>query len=183
MMTHFILNLEIQSQCQKRCCDYFPYPLNDGYGENLEVLVPADILCCRNSSEKLQRNFVIIKRKRIGYLPSEKHYYKCNYFVYFFNEVIIKCNLNFITCLLYILPLPLKLPKNYQQLHQLLIITNYPFYHLKLDPDEYLENKNERRDPNFWNRLLHIDVNKSIFRISQSFSILQSLTYPVNYST
>ena len=98
----------------KRCCDNFSYPLNDGYGKNLEVLGPADVLCCRNSSEKLQRNFVIIKRKRIGYLPSEKHYYKCNYFVYFFNEVIIKCNLNFITCLLYVLPLPLKLPKNYQ---------------------------------------------------------------------
>ena len=36
----------------------------------------------------------------------------------------------------------LKLMKNFHQLHYLLIITNYHFYHLWSDPDEILKNKN-----------------------------------------
>ena len=36
----------------------------------------------------------------------------------------------------------LKILKNFQQLHQLLIITNYNFYDLWSDADENWENKN-----------------------------------------
>ena len=51
---------------------YFLHPLDDRHGMSPEAFGQTSRYCCRNSSEKLQQDFVIIKgKKRDGKLPSE----------------------------------------------------------------------------------------------------------------
>ena len=56
-----------QCQYQREHCRYFLHPLHDRYGASPEALGWTSRHCCRNQnmSEKLQRAFAIIKRKRI----------------------------------------------------------------------------------------------------------------------
>ena len=47
-------------------CGFFLHPLDDRHRMNSEAFGRTNRHCCRNSSEKLQEGFVIIKGKRMG---------------------------------------------------------------------------------------------------------------------